>query len=149
MGYLSPTLMGNTHGTGFGKHSTTDDVARDISLAGKNVIVTGANTGLGQETTRALARMGANVIMACRNTSKANQAKKSLENSVPHARLTVLQLDLADLHSVENFVESFNKLNLPLHVLVNNAGIMAIPYQETANGYEMQFGVNHLGHFHL
>ena len=61
--YLSPTLMGNTHGTGFGKHSTTDDVARDISLAGKNVIVTGANTGLGQETTRALARMGANVIM--------------------------------------------------------------------------------------
>lgn len=141
--------MGNEHGSGFNKSSTAEQVARNISLQGKNVIVTGANTGLGKETTRVLAEMGAHVIMGCRNMEKAAQAKNEIESSVQSANLTLFKLDLGSLDSIEAFVENFNNLNIPLHILINNAGIMAVPYRETVDGFESQFGTNHIGHFHL
>jgi len=93
--------------------------------------------------------MGAHVVMACRNMEKGEDAKTEIETKVEGAKLTLLGLDLADLQSVEEFVDNFNALNIPLHILINNAGIMAMPYRETADGFEMQFGTNHLGHFHL
>uniref|UniRef100_A0A7S4M8J1 Uncharacterized protein n=1 Tax=Vannella robusta TaxID=1487602 RepID=A0A7S4M8J1_9EUKA len=80
---------------------------------------------------------------------KGAEAKADIEKNDENAKLTLMKLDLANLQSIEAFVEEFNEKELPLHVLVNNAGIMAIPYKETANGFEMQFGTNHLGHFHL
>merc|ERR1712137_542719 len=119
------------------------------SLIGKNIVITGANTGLGKETSRVLAKMGANVIMACRNMEKGGEAKAEIEERVPNAQLTLLKLDLSSLDSIESFVNAFNEMSLPLHILINNAGVMAIPYQETVNKFEMQFGTNHLGHFHL
>jgi len=87
--------------------------------------------------------------MACRNMEKGAEAKAEIEKQVENAQLTLLKLDLSNLQAVEAFVESFNELEIPLHILINNAGIMAIPYRETANGFEMQFGTNHLGHFHM
>merc|ERR1712100_847698 len=96
-----------------------------------------------------LAKMGAHVIMGCRNMEKAASAKAEIEKEVSNAQLTLFKLDLGNLQSVETFVERFNELNIPLHILINNAGIMAVPYRETANGFESQFGTNHLGHFHL
>jgi len=142
--------MGNKHGTGFNKNSTAIQVARDIRLDGKNVIVTGANTGLGKETARVLAKMGAHVIIACRDVQKGEQAKKEIEDNDQNAKVTVIKLDLTDLDSIESFVREFEALDIPLHILINNAGVMAISnYTETKNGFEMQFGTNHLGHFHL
>jgi len=80
---------------------------------------------------------------------KAEEAKKEIEGLIKGAKLTLFHLDLSNLKSIESFVDEFNKLNIPIHIMINNAGIMAIPYKETANGFEMQFGTNHLGHFHL
>ena len=118
-------------------------------LAGKTVIVTGANSGLGLETTRLLARHGAHVVMACRTAAKAEAAMLEDERSVPNASLAFMPLDLADLSSVRAFAEAFTRAHEKLDVLINNAGVMALPRRETADGFEMQFGTNHLGHFAL
>ena len=117
--------------------------------SGKVVIVTGANSGLGFETARALAAKGAQVVMACRNQEKAKQAAQEILVEFPQAQLDLIALDLADLASVRTFADSFNKRYRKLDALCNNAGIMAIPYRQTADGFEMQLGVNHLGHFAL
>ncbi len=102
--------------------------------------MTGANSGLGEVTARELAKAGAAVVLACRNTDKAAAVAESIG---PNA--TVAQLDLADLASVRSFAESVDRVD----VLVNNAGLMAVPQRKTADGFEMQFGTNHLGHFAL
>ncbi|WP_068272647.1 oxidoreductase [Aldersonia kunmingensis] len=107
---------------------------------GRTFIVTGANSGLGEVTARELAKAGAAVVLACRNTDKAAAVAESIG---PNA--TVAQLDLADLASVRSFAESVDRVD----VLVNNAGLMAVPQRKTADGFEMQFGTNHLGHFAL
>jgi len=117
--------------------------------SGKVVIVTGANSGLGFETARALAAKGAQVVMACRNQGKAEAAAQEILAEFPQAKVDLMSLDLADLASVRAFADSFNKRYQKLDALCNNAGIMAIPYRQTADGFEMQFGVNHLGHFAL
>jgi len=116
---------------------------------GRTVVVTGANTGLGKEAARAFAAKGGDVVLACRSESKARDAKADIEADSPDGSLTVLELDLADLDSVRAFAERFTDGFDDLHTLCNNAGVMAIPRRETADGFETQFGVNHLGHFAL
>ena len=110
------------------------------SFAGKTVVVTGANSGLGLVTARELARVGGRVILACRNADKGAQAAAAMTGDVE-----VRGLDLQDLASVRAFADSVDALD----VLVNNAGIMAVPYALTRDGFESQIGTNHLGHFAL
>lgn len=118
-------------------------------LEGKTAVVTGANSGLGFYTSRALALKGARVIMACRNLEKGGQARERiLENEVTGEPL-VWELDLASLKSVKRFADKIEESGFSLDLLINNAGLMAIPYRRTEDGFEMQFGVNHLGHFAL
>ncbi|MFZ5942305.1 MAG: oxidoreductase [Bacteroidota bacterium] len=119
------------------------------SLTGKKVIVTGANSGLGYEATKALSAAGASVVMACRNIEKGMQAKNRLENELNWSDLTVMKVDLGDLSSVRDFAQSYTDREERLDILVNNAGLMAIPFMTSVDGIEMQFAVNHLGHFAL
>jgi NAD(P)-dependent dehydrogenase (short-subunit alcohol dehydrogenase family) len=124
--------------------------AADIpNQSGRTAIVTGANSGLGLATARELARAGASVWIAVRDEEKGGRAVSSIRNVVPDADLTVGQLDLADLSSVRVFSESFAGAGRQLDLLVNNAGIMAAPRRLTRDGFESQFGTNHLGHFAL
>ena len=116
---------------------------------GKTFIVTGANSGIGFEATRMLLKNSARVIMACRNMTKAANALTSLINETPEADVEVMELDLSSLTSVKNFAAEFISKYKTLDVLVNNAGIMGTPYNLTEDGFEMQFGTNHLGHFLL
>jgi NAD(P)-dependent dehydrogenase (short-subunit alcohol dehydrogenase family) len=119
-------------------------------LTGKTVIVTGANGGLGYEATRMFAGKGATVIMAVRTTAKGETAAQQIRDIHPDAKLDVMPLDLADLSSVRAFADAFKVKYDALHILLNNAGVMALPDRRTtADGFEMQFGVNHLGHFAL
>jgi NAD(P)-dependent dehydrogenase (short-subunit alcohol dehydrogenase family) len=116
---------------------------------GKIVIVTGANSGIGYEAARALARKGANVIMACRSLEKGEAAVAQIRRENLQGEVILRQLDLADLSSVRNFADEFLAEYKQLNILINNAGVMAIPYRKTKDGFEMQFGTNHLGHFAL
>jgi NAD(P)-dependent dehydrogenase (short-subunit alcohol dehydrogenase family) len=119
----------------------SDWTAADLpSFAGRTVIVTGANSGLGEITARELARVGAKVILAVRNTGKGDAAASAMTGEVE-----VRRLDLQDLASVREFAEGVDAVD----VLVNNAGIMAVPYAQTVDGFESQIGTNHLGHFAL
>lgn len=119
------------------------------SQSGKIAVVTGANSGLGLETTAGLAAAGATVVMACRNPSKAQAALDEIRRRVPQARLDVMALDLADLASVRRFASEFSAKYPRLDILCNNAGVMALPFQKTRDGFEMQIGTNHLGPFVL
>lgn len=126
---------------------------------GRTVVVTGANSGLGYEATAAFAGHGADVVLACRSLDRGRAAAEEIRAtladgpawaSAPDAgSLTVMELDLADLDSVASFAETFAANFDDLHVLCNNAGVMAVPRGETADGFERQFGINHLGHFAL
>lgn len=130
--------------------SISEWTASDIpDCSDRTFIVTGANSGLGLETARHLTRHGGSVILACRNTDKGAQALDVLRSVDPDVRAEVRALDLADLDSVRHFADALGNDIDSLDVLINNAGVMAIPRQETADGFEMQFGTNHLGHFAL
>ena len=118
-------------------------------MTGKVVVISGANSGLGLESTRALAAKGATVVMACRNPRKAEEAKAEVLATTPAARLDVMALDNASLASVRAFADAFKARYDRLDILLNNAGLMAIPRALTADGFEMQLGVNHLAHFAL
>jgi NAD(P)-dependent dehydrogenase (short-subunit alcohol dehydrogenase family) len=128
------------------QHWTKDNIP---DLQGKTAIVTGANSGLGFEDTKALAAKGAHVVMACRNLEKAEAAADTIQREIPGASLKVQLLDLASLESIRDFAREFNNHYDRLEILINNAGLMAIPQRKTADGFEMQFGTNHLGHFAL
>ncbi len=125
---------------------------RSIGVAdqfGRRVVVTGANTGLGYQTSLALASAGADVVMAVRDLDRGQAAAQSIRQQIEDAKLRVIHLDLADLASVRDFAES-EAATGPLDLLVNNAGLMLVPRRElTRDGFEMQMGVNHLGHFAL
>ncbi len=125
---------------------TADDIP---DQAGRTVIVTGANSGLGYVTARELARHGAHVIMAVRNEARGEEALERLRAGQPGARLEIRHLDLSDLDSVSAFAKGVIAAGIPVDVLVNNAGIMMPPRSLTKQGFELQFGVNHLGHFAL
>eukprot|EP00904_Undaria_pinnatifida_P001762 jgi/Undpi1/11587/HiC_scaffold_30.g13882.m1 len=119
-------------------------------LTGKKAIITGGNTGLGKETAVKLAQLGADVTIACRNPEKAFAAAEEIKAKAPGAKVAAMPLDLASLTSVDSFAKRYSDSADALDILVNNAGVMAIPErQATKDGFEMQFGTNHLGHFRL
>jgi NAD(P)-dependent dehydrogenase (short-subunit alcohol dehydrogenase family) len=117
--------------------------------SGRTAIVTGANSGLGLVTAHELARHGARVVLACRNTQKGEAALRDCRADAPGAELELEELDLASLDSVSEFAERFRSGHEGLDLLINNAGVMATPRRSTADGFELQFGTNHLGHFAL
>jgi len=125
---------------------TADDIP---DQTGRIAVVTGANGGLGLETARELARKGALVVMGARNQEKAERAVADIEAEVPDAKLELRVLDLASLASVKTFAERVIAEHPRIDLLINNAGVMAIPQTPTDDGFEMQFGTNHLGHFAL
>jgi NAD(P)-dependent dehydrogenase (short-subunit alcohol dehydrogenase family) len=124
--------------------------AADISdQNGRTAVVTGANSGLGLVTARELARAGASVVIACRNTAKGEQAAAAIRGAVAGAEVEIGELDLADLDSVRAFAGRLSSERNRLDLLVNNAGVMAAPRRLTKQGFESHFGTNHLGHFAL
>ena len=124
-------------------------IAATPDLSGKVALVTGGNGGLGYETVKAIASRGAHCIIAARNVEKANLARNQLLQLMPSASLEVMELDLASLGSIANMVANFDGAHQRLDLLVNNAGLMAMPESRTVDGFETQFGVNHLGHWAL
>jgi NAD(P)-dependent dehydrogenase (short-subunit alcohol dehydrogenase family) len=118
-------------------------------LDGKTIVVTGANSGIGYEAVRGLAGGGAHVVLACRNEASAKDAIAKIRAEHAGASLSFLPLDLSSLASVRAFAAAFGQAHDRLDILINNAGVMALPYRKTADGFEMQFGTNHLGHFAL
>jgi NAD(P)-dependent dehydrogenase (short-subunit alcohol dehydrogenase family) len=129
------------------KRPWTADEMPDLS--GKTIVVTGGNSGIGYEAALAFARKRADVVLACRDLGKARSAADRISAQASGAKLDVMELDLSNLASVRGFADAFHVKRPGLHVLCNNAGVMAIPYRQTADGFEMQFGTNHLGHFAL
>jgi len=125
---------------------TADDVPE---MSDDVVVVTGANSGIGYEATRVFADQGATVVMACRSVDRGERAAGEIRATVPEADLDVRECDLGDLSAVADFANAFTDDYDELRVLCNNAGVMAIPRSETVDGFETQFGVNHLGHFAL
>ena len=129
---------------------TSNWTAPDIpDQTGRVVLVTGGNSGLGFHTCRMLAAKGAQVLLASRSSLRGDQARTEILHSLPDAKLETVDLDLADLESVQRCAGNLRNELSSLDILVNNAGVMAIPRQETVQGFERQFGVNHLGHFAL
>lgn len=117
--------------------------------SGRTAVVTGANGGLGLQTAKALAVAGAHVVMASRDLTKAQGALDSIERLNPKGSVEIFELDLGSLESVEAFAAGTARAHPRIDILVNNAGLMALPERRTKDGFEMQFGVNHLGHFAL
>lgn len=124
-------------------------IANIPDLSGKTVLVTGGNSGLGFEAVKAFALKGARVIMACRSLSRGELAKKQIFETQHTANITVMELDLTELKSIKDFAVKFKQIYAQLDVLLNNAGIMMVPYRLTKDGFESQLGTNHLGHFAL
>uniref|UniRef100_A0A8K9UP47 Retinol dehydrogenase 12 n=1 Tax=Oncorhynchus mykiss TaxID=8022 RepID=A0A8K9UP47_ONCMY len=119
-------------------------------LDGKTVLITGANTGIGKETALDLAKRGARIIMACRDMEKAEGALKEVIEGSGSQNVVIKKLDLSDTKSIRQFAETINKgERRQLNILINNAGVMVCPHGKTADGFEMQIGVNHMGHFLL
>lgn len=118
-------------------------------LSGRTVVITGANSGIGYCAAEELAAHGALVVLACRNLDKGRAALERIAKAHPGARVKLERLDVSSLDSVRAFADTILAAHPVIDVLVNNAGVMALPYQKTADGFEMQFGTNHLGHFAL
>ncbi|RED59301.1 oxidoreductase [Cohnella lupini] len=125
---------------------TTDQMP---SQQGKRVVITGASSGIGYETARAFADKGAEVVMAIRNIEKGEEVARQLKKEFPGAGIKLMKLDLSDLASVRKFAQEYRQSYDSLDLLINNAGVMTPPFQQTKDGFELQFGSNHLGHFAL
>ncbi|PWT82511.1 MAG: shikimate dehydrogenase [Acidobacteria bacterium] len=137
--------------TTFGATSTTDDVLAGVNLHGKRILVTGVSSGLGVETARALAAHGAQVVGAARDLVKAKAATEQVRKDAEanHGGFELVELDLANLKSVRACADGLLAKREPFDVIIANAGVMATPFGHTADGFETQFGTNHLGHFVL
>jgi NAD(P)-dependent dehydrogenase (short-subunit alcohol dehydrogenase family) len=133
----------------FGAESTTDEVLAGIDLAGKRVLVTGVSAGLGVETARALVAHGAHVVGAARDLSKARAATSVIDGGASSGALELVELDLASLASVRACADALVAAGQPFDLVIANAGVMACPKGVTADGFETQWGTNHLGHFVL
>src|ERR1700733_11289415 len=137
--------------TTFGATSTTDDVLSGVNLKGKRILVTGVSAGLGVETARSLAAHGAQLVGAARDLSKANAATEQVRKDAAAngGSFELIELDLANLKSVRACADKLLAKGDPFDVIIANAGVMATPFGHTADGFETQFGTNHLGHFVL
>src|SRR5882762_6538257 len=135
--------------TSFGATSTTDDVLSGVNLKGKRILVTGVSAGIGVETARSLAAHGAHVLGAARDLNKAKAATKQVrKDAAAHGgNFELVELDLASLKSVRACADTLLAKGNPLDLVIANAGVMATPFGKTADGFETQFGTNHLGHF--
>ncbi|KAF2306135.1 hypothetical protein GH714_013117 [Hevea brasiliensis] len=143
-------VTGSPGPSGFGSASTAEQVTEGIDASSLTIIITGGASGIGLETARVLALRKAHVIIAARNMEAANKAKQYILKDVQDARVDVMKLDLASIKSVNEFADKFIALDLPLNILINNAGIMFCPYQLSEDGIEMQFATIILvGHFLL
>ena len=141
--------MTDTSSPKFGARSTALEVIAGHDLRGQDAIVTGGASGIGVETVRALASAGARVVLAARNQPLAEEVAAGLRTDGVSGTIEVGMLDLASLASVRGFAARYIALGRPLHLLINNAGVMATPHTYTADDFEMQFGTNHIGHFAL
>ncbi|XP_067861837.1 retinol dehydrogenase 12-like [Heptranchias perlo] len=119
----------------------------EARLDGKTVLITGANTGIGKETAKDLGKRGAHIIIGCRDTEKGDAAAKEIIEESGNPNIVVKKLDLADTKSIREFAAQINNEEKQINILINNAGVMMCPYSKTVDGFEMQLGVNHLGHF--
>ncbi|KAK7279453.1 hypothetical protein RJT34_24506 [Clitoria ternatea] len=142
-------VTGRPGPSGFGSASTAEQVTQGIVASHLTAIITGGASGIGLETARVLALRKAHVIIAARNMDSAKDAKQLILQESKSARVDIMKLDLCSVKSVRSFVDNFISLDLPLNILINNAGVMFCPFQKTEDGIEMQFGTNHLGHFLL
>jgi len=124
-------------------------VAAGLDLRGKNVIVTGGYSGIGRETARVLALHGAFVFVVGRDMPKGEHEAILLRAETGNPNITAMQVDLSSLASIRNFADEFTRLDIPIHVLINNAGVMCCPKGKTVDGFETHFGTNHVGHFYL
>ena len=138
--------MNHNRMTGFGADTTTDDVLAGIDLNGKTILITGGSSGLGKESARALASHGAKVIITARNLKKAASVVDQIQQETG-ATVDIEELELSDFASIRAFAKRILERPEFIDVLILNAGIMACPYSKTEDGFEMQFGTNHLGHF--
>ncbi|MCU1394032.1 MAG: short-chain dehydrogenase [Ilumatobacteraceae bacterium] len=134
---------------GYGELTTTDEVLEGVRLDDVTAVVTGASTGLGLETSRALAAVGAHVVLAVRDAAKGEAALATIREQLPDASVEFGVLDLASLASIREFAGATLGAHPRIGLLVNNAGVMYTPFGHTADGFELQFGTNHLGHFLL
>lgn len=133
--------------SGFGHDTTTDEVLAGIALHGKLALVTGGSGGLGAETARALASKGARVVITARDVAKGEEAARRIRESTGNDGVEVEELELGSLASVRAFADRFLTRHDSFQILINNAGVMACPFARTQDGFELQFGTNHLGHF--
>ena len=133
----------------FDRSSTSDEVLAGIDLTGRTALVTGASSGLGAESARALAAHGARVVMTGRDVPKTERIAEQIRSSTGNPAVEVMQLELEKPASVRAFAKAFLGRHRALHQLIGNAGVMACPLQRTTEGWEMQFATNHLGHFLL
>src|SRR6476620_4217677 len=131
----------------FGAETTASEVADGIDLHGKVALVTGGSSGLGQETTRVLAERGAHVILTARDMPKGETVAAAIRASTGNQEVEVAELELGSLKQIRVFAERFLASHPTLHILINNAGVMACPPAKTSDGFELQFGSNHVGHF--
>lgn len=150
--YILPVSV---FGTVFGcavllkNHVTGGRCPSKATIHGKTVVITGANTGIGKETARELAQRGGRIIMGCRDLEKCEAAAKEIRGKTLNPHVYACKLDLASLKSVRQFAERINKEESRVDILINNAGVMRCPNWKTEEGFDLQFGVNHLGHFLL
>ncbi|TYK16634.1 short-chain dehydrogenase TIC 32 [Cucumis melo var. makuwa] len=135
--------------SGFSARSTAEEVTEGIDGNGLTAIVTGASSGLGEESTRVLALRGVYVIMAVRNVEAGRKVKEAVLKESPSAKIDVMELDLSSMESVRKFAADYIASGRPLNILMNNAGVMATPFTLSHDGIELQFATNHLGHFLL
>jgi NAD(P)-dependent dehydrogenase (short-subunit alcohol dehydrogenase family) len=134
-------------GGGFGPDTTTAEVIEGIDLEGELVLVTGGSGGLGAETARALASKGARVVITARDVAKGEEVARKIRVSTGNHSIEVEELELGSLASIRAFADRFLARHDAVQILVNNAGVMACPFGRTSDGFELQFGTNHLGHF--
>lgn len=133
----------------FGATTTADEVLEGIDLSGKLVMITGGASGLGQETARAMAAKGAQIVIPVRDMAKGEAAVAEIRKAVPGAEIELMQCDLGSMASIRAFAKAFLVQHDRIDLLINNAGVMACPHMTTSDGLEMQFGTNHIGHFLL
>uniref|UniRef100_A0A0E0MAE3 Uncharacterized protein n=1 Tax=Oryza punctata TaxID=4537 RepID=A0A0E0MAE3_ORYPU len=135
--------------SGFSSASTAEEVTAGVDAGGLVAVITGASSGIGLETARVMALHGVHVVMAVRNVAAGHKAGEAIRAEIPGAGIRVLEMDLSSMDSVRRFATEFEALNLPLNILINNAGIMTRNCTRSIDGLELQFATNHIGHFLL